>query len=50
MLLCTHIEGDDHMSETATERLNRLLRILALGGRVSDQVLREAEQAAASAS
>jgi hypothetical protein len=35
------------MNECAKERLTRLLQILALDGRVSDQVLREAEQAVA---
>lgn len=35
------------MSETPKERLMRLLQILSLGGNVSDQVLREAERAAA---
>ena len=34
------------MSETPKERLERLLRVVALGGNVSDQVLREAERAA----
>ena len=35
------------MNECAKDRLARLLRVIALGGNVSDQVLREAEQAVA---
>lgn len=36
------------MSESAKDRLARLLRVIALGGNVSDSVLREAEKAASS--
>lgn len=33
------------MTESAVDRLNRLLRIISLGGHVREDVLREAEQA-----
>lgn len=33
------------MTESAVDRLNRLLQILNLGGHVREDVLREAEQA-----
>jgi hypothetical protein len=33
------------MSENAVDRLNRLLRIIALGGTVREDVLRAAEEA-----
>jgi hypothetical protein len=35
------------MSENANDRLARLLRVIALGGNVREDVLREAERAAA---
>ena len=33
------------MTESAVDRLNRLLRIISVGGTVREDVLREAEQA-----
>jgi hypothetical protein len=35
------------MSENANDRLARLLRVIALGGNVREDVLREAERAVA---
>jgi negative regulator of replication initiation len=40
-------QGAHEMTESAVDRLNRLLRIIALGGTVREDVLQEAEQAVA---